>query len=360
MGLAGKELKFHWKKYLLVELIVILMMFMVIFLSGLVNGLGRAVSSSVEQINADQFILSEDAEKLLTVSSISTEDSQQLLTEYGARAAGVDVQRMYLKKADSDEKMDVIYFAINPQSYLNPAVYQGESLAGENEIVLDDDFASKGIQVGDTVEDAASGIQLKVVGFTKDAMYGHVSVGYITTDTYRNMMKQVNPMYQESVHAIALQGSITAELPEGLQQYSKATIIDSLPGYKAEQMTITMVEWLLVIITAIIIAIFFFVINLQKEKEFGVMKALGISMGRIVGMMLTQVLIIAVSGAVLAALMVWAMSQGLPATMPFYLENQAVAVVLGAFIVFSLVGSLTSVINVSRIDPAKIIGGDLS
>ncbi len=48
MKLALKELIFSLKKYALVELLVVAMIFMVIFLSGLANGLGRAVSSSLE------------------------------------------------------------------------------------------------------------------------------------------------------------------------------------------------------------------------------------------------------------------------------------------------------------------------
>ena len=39
----------------------------------------------------------------------------------------------------------------------------------------------------------------------------------------------------------------------------------------------------MVVITALVIGIFFFVINLQKEKEFGVLKAIGTSMGSLVG-----------------------------------------------------------------------------
>ena len=68
MKLALKELKYNWKKYVLVGIIVVLMMFMVLFLSGLVNGLGRAVSSGVDNMRTDYFVMSDDAEKLLTVS----------------------------------------------------------------------------------------------------------------------------------------------------------------------------------------------------------------------------------------------------------------------------------------------------
>lgn len=123
-------------------------------------------------------------------------------------------------------------------------------------------------------------------------------------------------------------------------------------------MTITMVEWLLVVITAFIIGIFFFIINLQKEKEFGVLKAIGTRMSRLVRFILSQVCIISVGGALIAGVLVLLMSQALPATMPFFLVPSQVILVLAAFILISILGSLATVIRVAKIDPAKIIGGD--
>ena len=321
MRLAWKELKYNWKRYLLIEIIVVLMMFMVLFLSGLVQGLGRAVSSGVENMSAEHFILSDDAEKLITVSNLTTTQSDAVKDTYGKKATPIDITRMYLQKENDDEKIDVTYFAINPSSYLNVDVYKGHKLTNKtNTIVLDDDYESKGIKLNDTIKDANSGISFKVVGFTKDAMYGHISVAYMT--------------------------------------YTKQEIIKSLPGYQAEQMTITMVEWLLVVITAFIIGIFFFIINLQKEKEFGVLKAIGTRMSRLVRFILSQVCMISISGALIAGVLVLLMSQALPATMPFFLVYSQVLFVLAAFILISILGSLATVIRVAKIDPAKIIGGD--
>lgn len=356
MKLARKELLYNWRKYLLIEVIIILMMFMVLFLSGLVNGLGRAVSSGIENIDAETFILSDDAEQLITVSSLSEDQIEDIESN---DIATLNVSRLYLEYDSEKEKLDVAYFAIRPDEFLNPDVYLGERLDSEkNTIVLDDDFESEGISVGDYVKDSSSGIKLKVVGFTKDAMYGHVSVAYISTDTYTEIMESINPMYQTKINAVAVKGEYSGKLPDRAGAYTKAEVIESIPGYQAEQMTITMVEWLLVVITAVIIGIFFYVINLQKEKEFGVMKAIGTSMGTLARFLLYQVFLISISGAAVATGLVVVMSGFLPGAMPFFLETYKVVVVLIAFIIICVIGSLATIIRVAKVDPAQIIGGD--
>lgn len=171
MKLAWKELKYNWKKYTLVGIIVVLMMFMVLFLSGLVNGLGRAVSSGVENMRADYFVLSDDAEKLLTVSNLTKKEYRTLEQSYHDDVTPVDIQRMYIQKNSDSDKIDITYFGIDPDGFLNPEVSEGKKLGSDSAtVVLDDDYQSKGIKVGDKIQDSASGKKLKVVGFTKDAM----------------------------------------------------------------------------------------------------------------------------------------------------------------------------------------------
>ena len=73
--LARKELIHNWKKYLLVEIVIVLMMFMVLFLSGLVNGLGRAVSSGIDNIDARAFAT--DAALILADEPTASLDSER-------------------------------------------------------------------------------------------------------------------------------------------------------------------------------------------------------------------------------------------------------------------------------------------
>lgn len=358
MRLAWKELKYNWRRYALISIIVLLMMFMVLSLSGLVNGLGRAVSSSVESLDAQSFVLSDDSEKLLTVSNLSDRQYQEITKQTKGKTTSLDVLRTYIQTANSDEKKDAVYFAIDPHSFLSPSNQLAKSKA-ENPVVLDDAFQEDGIQVGDHIKDASTGVEMSVCGFVSDQMYGHVSVIYMSSDTYASIMKKVNPQaYVKSYHAIAVQSNTPKINVDGTAVYSKSEIINSIPGYRAEQSTITMVIWMLVIITAVIIGIFFYVINLQKEKEFGVLKAIGTSMRQLRQFILCQVLLIASFGAILAAILTQILSYVLPSSMPFYLNGRAEITILLAFVLISLVGGLVSVRRVAKIDPAMIIGGD--
>ena len=370
---ALKELRYYWKKYLLVGLIIILLMFMVLFLTGLVRGLGRAVSSGVESTPANYFILQEEAEGLITVSNIPKDSLNKIQSLTDTKSFGLDIQRMYLQTEESDEKTDIVYFAIDPKEDLSPDIISGDSLSknsSEHEIVLNDDFMET-VNLGDNVLDSSTGLSFKVVGFTKDKMYGHVSVGYISKDTYSKLMTDINPLYQPSTHALALTlddksaSDLSKKLKEEIDSksyvlLSKEDVVLKLPGYQAEQMTITMVVWVLLLIAALILAIFFYIINLQKMKEFGIMKAIGISGGELVRFIVSEVFLVAFIGTIIADILVYAMASALPNTMPFYLQNNEIALVSVSFILISLVGSLASIIRVAKLDPVQVIGGENS
>ena len=157
MNLALKELIYNKKKYILIELIITLLVFMVLFLTGLVEGLGRAVISGIDNMDADYFLLSDSAEKLITVSDLDTEKYDELRSQTDAEVAVLGIQRMYLSKKDSDEKLNITYFVIEPGSFLEPEVVDGTSLDDSNvsnPIVLDESFLYECIEVGDAVFDS--------------------------------------------------------------------------------------------------------------------------------------------------------------------------------------------------------------
>lgn len=358
---AWRELQYGKKKYILIELLLILLMFMVLFLSGLASGLGRAVSSAIETADAKYFAVDDSAEQIITVSSV---DASLLddLRDAGIAAAPLDIQRMYLMKPGADEKINVTYFAIEPGSFLEPDVIEGAGLGtGEEDrsILLDDDYRAEGIAVGDTVMDSSTDIRFTVSGFVKDQMYGHTSVAFISTDTYTALRKSLNPLYEKKYHAIALETDAGSRMEiDGVEFVSRQDIVQHIPSYSAEHLTITMIVWVLVVVSAVVIGIFFYILALQKRKQYGVMKAIGMRNGELVGIIVSEVSILSVIAAVISLVLTFAMAAAMPEKMPFYLEVPNAILVTVAFVMISILGSLLSAASIARIDPVIAIGGE--
>ncbi len=361
MKFALRELLYGKKKYILIELLLVLLMFMVLFLCGLVEGLGRAVTSAIDNRVADYYILSDSAEKLITVSELPDGIINEVREKTNSEVTTLDIQRMYLQKQGEERKLNVIYFAIDANSFLAPSVIEGKTLEysdKDNPIVLDDDFMAEDIHVGDIIIDSASGFEFNVVGFAKDEMYGHVSVGFITRDSYTQIRTRLNPQYGTTIHALAFKGKPDDLDMDGKELVKKQDIIDNIPSYRAEHLTITMIIYVLVIVSAIVIGVFYYIMTIQKRRQFGVMKAVGFGMGKLSAIVVSEVSLLSVFAAVVANIFTFAMSAVIPQKMPFHLLPADAVSVSAGFVLISIVSSLISIIHISRVDPIQAIGGN--
>jgi putative ABC transport system permease protein len=123
MKLAWKEIKHSLSKYLLIESILVLMIFMVVFLSGLANGLGDAISASIDKTDAEYFVISTDAEKLISTSKIDKEMLQQVAGQTNDKVSSLNIKRSNVNTSDDEKKLDITYFSIDPNSFLQPDLY---------------------------------------------------------------------------------------------------------------------------------------------------------------------------------------------------------------------------------------------
>ena len=357
MNLSWKEIKHNKSKFLLIEIIIILLIFMVVFLSGLANGLARAVSSGVENTNAAYFVVNEDAKDLITGSQLDVDVLKEVDNATSGNIAALNIKRTSLNAVDSDSKYDITYFAIDPSSFLNPAVTNGEMLAGDNQIVLDESYEDDNLQVGDKVEDSSTGVEMTVVGFTKDRTYGHIAVGYMTLATYDDIATVINPSYTSFYNAIVVQDQEDFNLAtSNLEIASKDTIVANLPGYASEQNTIRLILWVLVIVSGAILGVFFYVLTIQKLKQFGVLKAIGMKMSELTKLLLAQILTLALSGIIIGNAIAFGLAMMLPSSMPFYLKTTDVILVSIVFVVIAIIFSLLSIQKVAKVDPIIMIG----
>ncbi|EFR30965.1 ABC transporter permease [Eremococcus coleocola] len=356
MKLAWQEIRFNLKKYALVEFLLFMMIFMVVFLSGLTNGLGRWVSAGIENQTANQYLLSSDSEGVVTFSDL---ENQADLEKYDLDSgAGLTIQRSGVTFNDVADKQDITYFVVDPDKFLAPQTIEGQDLSQDAKgIVLNESFKADGLKVGDTLKDSSSDLELKVIGFAKDAYYGHSPVGFISPEIFTQIRQSKQKDYTYSPQTYAFEDKIEAEESQDLVLMGKADLIEKIPGYSAEQSTLNMILWVLLGASAAILGVFFYIMTIQKTRQFGVLKAIGMTMAEISRIQLWQVFLLALIGVVLGAGLAIGLGQLLPVTMPFHLNYLQVALECLAFIAITLLTSLASIRRISQIDPASIIGG---
>ena len=126
-------------------------------------------------------------------------------------------------------------------------------------MVADESIKEKGIDIGDTIIDPVSKKEFKIVGFTENQMFSHTPVVYVNEDVW-GAISQPN---QKDYSAIALNTDKEIKMLTLLIK----EVLQSIPGFKEEQGTLTMIIAFLLVIAALLIGVFFYVITLQKHSN---------------------------------------------------------------------------------------------
>lgn len=361
MKIAWNEIKYQPKKFILIEVLIVIMMFMVIFLSGLTNGLGRIIMAQIDTFGDVQYILSKDSEGVIPYSTLTSSELTEIEDLHLEEQTGLVIQRSTFMKEDEEGSQDVTFFAMDTYKNLTIKAEDGYVAANlsDNEVILDESYKAKGIHVGDTIKDKTSDILLKVVAFAQDAKYGHSSVAFISSKTLEEMRQKKNPNYTWQPQVIITSQEVVADdLSEQLMVSNKQQIINKIPGYTATNMILKTMTWVLLIASAAILGVFFYILALQKLKQFGVLKAIGMSMGEITRIQLSQVGILSIIGIGIGLGLALALTPFLPVSMPFYMKAEDNAVISVSFIVISIICGALSLLKIKKVDPIEVIGGN--
>ena len=111
----------------------------------------------------------------------------------------------------------------------------------------------------------------------------------------------------------------------------------------------------LIVIAAIVIGIFIYILTMQKQAIFGVMKAQGISNFFIARSVFVQTAILAFVGIVLGLALTYLSSLVLPVAVPFAIFwGLYLAVSVGMWVI-AILSAVFSVSTVVKIDPLQAI-----
>ena len=268
-------------------------------------------------------------------------------------------QRMAIVDLDgATEKVNVNFLEIDFASFIAPNIIEGRTVQTDNEVVVDESLktqyeATLGSQLTIRDNDTA----LTIVGFTDKAKLSVSPVVYMNSDTYGQLaVVPLKDPSKQMINGIVTKGELVSYPEEDLEVYDIQSFINELPGYGAQNLTFGFMIIFLIIIAAIVIGIFMYILTMQKQTIFGVMKAEGISTWFIAKSVIWQTFILATIGIALGVLLTYMTGFFLPKAVPFMLNHWFVAIVSVSMLLIALLGSLFSVRSIAKIDPLEAIG----
>ncbi len=140
---------------------------------------------------------------------------------------------------------------------------------------------------------------------------------------------------------------------DGWEAVSKQAAFDNIEGVQAQQSTVNALRYMGLLIGAMVIGVFFYVITLQKVALLGILKAIGASGLYLVAQGLLQVFIVSIIGTALAAGLALLLEATVLSsdTVPIAFTTGAIVTTAVSVLVAGLVGAALSVRQVAAIDP---------
>ena len=356
MMLALNEIRRGLGRFVSIIGALSLITFLVLTLSALADGLFFGATGAVRSTNASAYAFSSDAKGSLIRSTMTPEQVREVEDAPGVtKASGVGV--LLTAGRGPSEEYDLAIFGVDPAGAGVPTnLSEGRLPADDSEAAVDE---SLGVGIGDTLTVGKESVE--VVGITRDSSYQLQPTVWTTLQTWRSMRNDVRPEFtgvEDDVNAVAIEGSPQGEIP-GVTVLSAQDTGLAIPGVEQQASTLNSIIYTTLAVAALVVALFFALIVLEKRELFAALKALGTPTRKLGAGVVLQAVIASAIGVVVGAIASRALGAVVPDTVPTLFRTETLISIAIFVLVAGVVGAAFSLRRIARIDPATAIGGTL-
>ncbi|MCA9926819.1 MAG: ABC transporter permease [Anaerolineales bacterium] len=379
LNLALKELWRNKIRFLLVSAVIALITLLVLFLSGLGEGLANANKEYLSKVDADLILFQEKADLTIASSQIGRSLMNDVIRTPGIKdAAAIGFSSVFASYPGAKEAVGVSLLGIEPGKPGEMVIVDGRSFSNSrvNEAVIGANVARQtGLGVGDTITiESTQGTvdeaySLQIVGVSEGQQFffaPSVAVPFQTWDRIRpratNNANQSELVF--NIIAVQLDDPATKELMiarladriPSLEAVDVVTAYESQPGYSEQQSTISTQRGFTLLIGILVVGGFFQIQTLQKIGQVGMLKALGAS-NPIVSIAATiQIVATNMIGVFLGSMATLGLALGLPDGIPITFVGNQIVIALVTLLLIGPMGGLVSIRILLRVEPLTALG----
>ena len=368
MMLALREIQRGGGRFAAVVGALALIVFLVLVLGALADGLFYGATGAVRSTTATAYVTSTDAAGSLIRSRVDEADAARAAAVPGVTSAS-PVGVLLTGGTGPDGAIDLAVFGIEPGAAGTPTtLVEGRLPApGEDGVAaVDTRLEDNGVQVGSTI--TVGDVSATVVGLVSDVSYQLQPTAWTTVATWRQMRDAVRPELRgqpTEVNAIAVTtdgapptAAIEAAVP-GTTVLTADQVALAIPGVEQQRSTLNSIIYTTLAVAALVVALFFALLVLEKRELFAALKALGASTGRLGRGVIVQAVVASVLGIVAGAILARLFGLVIPAQVPALFRTETLVTIAVFTLVAGVVGALFSLRRIAKIDPATAIGGVL-
>jgi putative ABC transport system permease protein len=334
---------------------------LVLVLNGVFDGSMRQVTSYIDNSPADAFVSQAGVRTMhMSITSLPADTLARVRGVDGV-AWAEDLRYTTGVVAKDDASQITYVFGYDPTTgHAGPRTMTQGTAPGSGQVVVDRAAADElGIHVGDTVE--VLGTPLQVSGLSSGGTNIVNTTVYMTADQFSALrgpgVNYVLAAARPGVNADELADRIAVAVPDATVQTrtafaeQEAQIVRDMA---ADVMGIMTIVGFLIALA--VVALTLFTVTLSKLREYGIVKALGASGGRLAGTVAVQAawtVALAVVVAVVATLGLGAAISAATANVRIVVEPASVLRVAIGALITGAVAALVPLRRVLTVDPAS-------
>jgi putative ABC transport system permease protein len=246
-----------------------------------------------------------------------------------------------------DGPTEVILVGHQPGALGTPPTSDGRAVEQQGEVVVDE---SSGADVGDEV--VIAGQPFTVVGRSDDTtLLAGIPLVFVPLADAQELVYR-----SPDVVSVVLVGGEPGVLPDGVVAMSPDDVVaDAFGPLESAVSAVDLVRALLWIVAAVIIGAVVYLSALERQRDFAVLKAVGVSTRSLLGGLALQAVLVAIGAVVLGAVLQALIAPAFP--LPVRVTARAFVTVPVVAVVVALVAGAAGMRRVARSDPALAFAG---